>query len=96
MLLYACVPIDGGKSFFRGCMKAFAILSNIFESQLITDFIEKSITVLIYHLTKNFKSKSVFMLIFVNLFFKQFLLINQVVIFLFARISIYHNLFYGN
>tara|TARA_B100000287_G_scaffold36965_1_gene33986 strand:- start:176 stop:301 length:126 start_codon:yes stop_codon:yes gene_type:complete len=39
MLLYECVPIDGGKSFFRGCIKAFAILSNIFESQLITDFI---------------------------------------------------------
>jgi len=39
MLLYAWGPIDGGKSFFKGCIKAFAILSNILESQLITDFI---------------------------------------------------------
>jgi len=39
ILLYACVPIEGGKSFLRGCTKALAILSSILESQLITDFI---------------------------------------------------------
>ena len=90
MLLYACVPIDGGKSFFRGCIKAFAILSNIFESQLITDFIEKSITVLIYHLTKNFKSKSVFMLIFFKILPYKLILNNQKCFFLlsFKRIKI--------
>ena len=66
ILLYAWVPIDGGKSFFKGCIKAFAILSNIFESQLINDFIWKSKTLLFYPLTKLLKSKSVFMLIFLK------------------------------
>ena len=58
--------MDGGKSFFKGCIKAFAILSNIFESQVITEFIWKSKSVLFNHLTKLLKSKSVFMLIFLR------------------------------
>ena len=73
-LLYAWVPIDGGKLFFKGWIKAFAILSNIFESQLITDFIWKSKGVLFYHLTKFQKSKSVFMLIFVEDYFIKLIL----------------------
>ena len=41
-MLYECAPIDGGKLFLTGWIKAFAMLSNILESQLIAEFIWKS------------------------------------------------------
>ena len=69
--------MDGGKSFFKGCIKAFAILSNIFESQLITDFICKSKSVLFYLLTNLLKSKSVFMLIILDYYLIKLILNNQ-------------------
>ena len=77
ILLYACVPIDGGKSFFSGWTIAFAILSDIFESQVITDFIGKSKILYNYHLIKLLKSKSVFMLIILEACFIKLLLNNQ-------------------